>query len=212
MKPWVQPSLYCVNLPSFSPDAIFFLPPPNTPIYAPICSAQLTSKMWLLMVANIAGNKCLCVLFWWRPPQSFLANLERATKSKGARGEDAASGGMRCGDHRQIWERDNPDGGGEKGVESSLFGVCRFLSKKIRMKGWHRLHLTESLENVSVSHSSDIKSQMGLRGNKSDCIYSQLMVEKTLLDDAPCNRLFPRRRQGPERISIRLRGVHSRWC
>lgn len=52
VKPWVQPSLYCVNLPSFSPDSISFLPPPNTPIHIPIRSAQLTRKMLLLMVAK----------------------------------------------------------------------------------------------------------------------------------------------------------------
>lgn len=51
VKPWVQPSLCCVNLPSFSGDSISFLPPPNAPIHILIRSAQLTSKMLQMMVA-----------------------------------------------------------------------------------------------------------------------------------------------------------------
>lgn len=68
VKPWVQPSLYCVNLPSFSQDSISFLPPPNTPIRVAICFAQLTRQMLQLMVANIAGNN---VSVAPRPPCRF---------------------------------------------------------------------------------------------------------------------------------------------
>lgn len=81
VKPWVQPSLFCVNLPSFSWDSISFLPPPNTPIPFPFA---------------LHSSQARCCQWWWqyswkqmslfslspRPPQSFVATLERVTESK----------------------------------------------------------------------------------------------------------------------------------
>lgn len=87
VKPWVQPSLYCVNLPSFSRDSISFLPPPNTPIHAPHSLCTRANKRDVAIDGGgVAGNKCLCSgSVSPRPPRSFcVTNLERAQ-----RGDDA---------------------------------------------------------------------------------------------------------------------------
>lgn len=46
VKPWVQPSLYCVNLPSFTWDSISFIRPTNTPIHVTVCSARARCCRW----------------------------------------------------------------------------------------------------------------------------------------------------------------------
>lgn len=211
MKPWVQPSLCCVNLPSFSPDTISRLPPPNTPIYASICSAQLTSKMWLLMVASIVGNKCLCALFWWRPPQSFWQTSKETQNQKVLSERTQRQVGWGAGTTSKFGRKITQTEAGKRRAFKPYFGVCRFLHSALTEEPNERMTSVtpdwihrEAHANLSVIHSSDIKSQKSLQRNKSDYIYSQLMVEKMLLNDAACNTVFPRRRQGPGRVSIRF--------
>lgn len=50
MKKWVWPSLFCVNLPSFTQDTIGFISPPNTPIHMPRGSVHLTNETKLLLI------------------------------------------------------------------------------------------------------------------------------------------------------------------
>ena len=89
VKPWVQPSLYSVNLPSFSGDSISFLPPPNTPIHPPARSAPLSSEMLPVMVAIMLQTNAF-VPGDPPSPQSLVAHLERAQR------DDTKSGGKTC--------------------------------------------------------------------------------------------------------------------
>ena len=120
VKPWVQPSLYCVNLPSFSRDSISFLPPPNTPIHAPHSLCTRANKRDVAIDGgSVAGNKCLCSgSVSPRPPRSFfVTNLERAQRGDDAkfRWEEMQE------DHRQIGGRDKTDG---------ALGSCRRKKKE----------------------------------------------------------------------------------
>lgn len=84
VKPWVQLSLYSVNLPSFRSDSISFLPPPNTPIHIPIRSAQLTTWCCCCWWQNSWKQMPLFALSLRPPLRRFGKNLKRARKSKGA--------------------------------------------------------------------------------------------------------------------------------
>lgn len=84
MKTWVQPSLYRVNLPSFSRDSISFISPPNTPIHTAIRPAQPTNKMLQPMVATV-GNKYVALFGFLKDLPAFLSYLGRAGEIKGAR-------------------------------------------------------------------------------------------------------------------------------
>lgn len=107
VKPWVQLSLYCVNLPSFRPDSISFLPPPNTPIHIPIRSAKLTTQMLLLMVAKQLETNVFVRSFSETPLRRFGKNLKRDRKSKGAQGDQTKPDEKKCKDHQQIQRQDN---------------------------------------------------------------------------------------------------------
>ncbi len=95
VKPWVQPSLYCVNLPSFREDSISFPPPPNTPIHIPHSLCTANKQDVAIDGGNIAGNKCLCSVFLRDPP--VVCDKPRKSRGiKGAQTDDTKSGGKTC--------------------------------------------------------------------------------------------------------------------
>lgn len=58
----LRPSLFRVNLPSFTQDAISFISPPNTLIHTLHSCVWMTNQTKLLLMRKKDGNKCLPLL------------------------------------------------------------------------------------------------------------------------------------------------------